>query len=474
MNLKELFRSKTAPEDTEVAEATVSAPVSDSNWTELVPTDNSDIVKKGTVFVFGFLGLFFLWSVLFPISSAVVAEGKIVSSGQNKLVQHSAGGVVKDILVADGDVVEKGQVLLVLDASAGQAELTRLQARHSTLLALKSRYQSERVLTTQPKSESNSGLQLRGTQVDAGVSPDAEESLVMIEQRRELDAGRKRLNAELDAALFQVESLKDQKSGSETRLAGARQLLLYTKMEIKKIKPLVRDGYLAKNRLWELDKRRLEQISAVGNLEAEVDSLDQRIKEGQANLSRLTQVDRENRSKELTNVISELAEISDQLTAAKMTVELTELRAPQSGTIVKLEAHTKGGVIERGAVIAEIVPSDAGLETEFRVALADIGSVKMGQKARVMVTALNSRTYDPIDGKVSYVSADSEVDQATGQPFFTARAKFTPDDAKNSGISKVQAGMATQVFALAEPRVFMSYVLQPIMDSFGKAFIETK
>ena len=79
-----------------------------------------------------------MWSVLFPISSAVVAEGKIVSSGQNKLVQHSAGGVVKDILVADGDVVEKGQVLLVLDASAGQAELTRLQARHSTLLALKS------------------------------------------------------------------------------------------------------------------------------------------------------------------------------------------------------------------------------------------------------------------------------------------------------------------------------------------------
>ena len=49
MNLKELFRSKTSPEDVGVAEPTVSMPVSESNWTELVPTDNSDIVKKGTV-----------------------------------------------------------------------------------------------------------------------------------------------------------------------------------------------------------------------------------------------------------------------------------------------------------------------------------------------------------------------------------------------------------------------------------------
>ncbi len=465
MNLKSFFQ----PTDVKPVPS-----VNQAGWVSKVPTDSSSIVKRGAVFVFGFLGIFFAWSVLFPISSAVVAEGKIISSGKNKLVQHGAGGVVKEILVADGDFVEKGQVLLVLDASSGQAELTRLLARQNTLNALKKRYQTERSLLTRSETISIAGFQLRGAQTEPNFVADDENNSVMVEQRNELDAGRKRLNAELDAALYQIEALKDRKAGLETQLTGGKQQLSYTKMEIRKIRPLAEQGFVAKSRLWDLDKRRLEQITAGGNLEAEIDSLTQQIKEGEANVARLSEGDRENRAKELTNVISELAEISDQLEAARTTVESTEIRAPQSGTIVKLDAHTNGGVIDRGAIIAEIVPRDASLETEFRVALADIGSVKAGQKARIMVTALNSRTYDPIDGLISYVSADSEIDQTTGETFFTARAQLTPDANKNSGIKLIQAGMATQVFALADPRVFMSYALQPITDSFGKAFRETK
>lgn len=446
-------------------------------WQEKVPTDIAQISRKGTIFVFGFLGAFLIWATMFPIASAVVAMGKVVSAGQNKLIQHPTGGVVQEIRVRDGAYVEKGEVLLVLDPAGSQAELTRLSARKSMLSALKIRLEAEASGGEFKQPVNVSGLGLRGAQgaseSDGQALPQSSANRVLAEQQIEFDAGRKRLNAELDAARYQIESLKDTRDGLLTRLEATKQLLEFTEMEIKKTTPLVEDGYLAKSRLWDLDKKRLEQVSDIGNFEAEVDATQQRVLEAEANLARLSEADREKRSEELTNVITELAEISDQLEAAQSSVNLTELRAPEAGTIVKMAAHTNGGVIRAGDVVAEIVPFDAGLEAEFRVGVADVDSVSVGQNARIVITAFNRRTYDPIEGEVTYVSADSVVDEQTGETFFLARAQMKPNPDKNLGLHEIQAGMATEVFAQAEPRVFMSYALQPLFDSLDRSFKET-
>lgn len=445
-----------------------------ASWQQQVPTETSSIAKHGGIFVFGFLGLFLAWGTLFPIASAVVSTGKIVSAGQNKLIQHPTGGVVQEILVEDGSRVDEGQVLLVLDPSGSQAELTNLEARQTMLSALKSRLEAEASGGSFGNTIAVSGLQLRGAQqAESNLSKESPQNRVLAEQQIEFDAGRKRLNAELDAATYQIESLKDQRNGLVTRLEGGQQLLEFTEMEIKKTRPLVEDGYLAKSRLWDLDKKRLEQIAEIGNLEAEVQATNQKVLEAEAKLAQLSEADREKRSEELTNVITELEQIRDQLGAARSSLNLTELRAPTAGTIVKMAAHTRGGVVKSGEVVAEIVPQDSGLETEFRVSVADVDNVNVGQNARIVVTAFNRRTYDPIDGEVSYVSADSSVDDSTGETFFVARARMKPNSEKNLGLQEIQAGMATEVFAEATPRVFMSYALQPLFDSMNRSFRET-
>ncbi|MEP0942983.1 MAG: HlyD family type I secretion periplasmic adaptor subunit [Rhizobiaceae bacterium] len=446
------------------------------SWQELVPTDVGQISRKGMIFVFGFLGAFLVWATMFPIASAVVAMGKIVSAGQNKLIQHPTGGVVQQIRVKDGAYVEKGEVLLVLDPSGSQAELTQLSARKSMLSALKTRLEAEASGGSFESAAAVSGLGLRGAQGASGTSADGGQttaSRVLAEQQIEFDAGRKRLNAELDAARYQIESLKDQRSGLLTRFEGTQRLLEITEMEIQKTRPLVQDGYLAKSRLWDLEKKQLEQIAEIGNFEAEIDSTQQKVLEAEARLAQLSEADREKRSEELTNVITELEQISDQLGAAQSSVNLTELRAPESGTIVKMAAHTNGGVVRAGEVVAEIVPHGAGFEAEFRVGVADVDSVSVGQDARIVVTAFNRRTYDPIEGRVTYLSADSVVDEQTGETYFLARAQMKPNPDKNLGLHEIQAGMATEVYAQAEPRVFMSYALQPLFESMGRSFKET-
>ncbi len=470
---EEIEFDKINPKQPEAIAPEVAKPVDRTNWQDGVPVGNSRVVKKGLLFVFGFLALFFLWALLFPISSAVVSAGKMVSAGANKLIQHTTGGTVRKILVKDGEVVDQGQVLLVLDRSVSRAELTRLTARHNLLSALQTRLNSEQGENGFTNVITNTGLQLRGSQEDkVDQYEDIQANRILAEQQKEFNAGRKRLNAQLDAASALAESLKDQRMGLQASLAGAQKLLNYTEMELGKIRPLVRDGYLPKNRLWELDKKRLEQVTDIGRFEANIDSTRQRVNEAEAQIAQLTQADQEQRSEELTKVIGELAEIKDQIKAAKTAVESTELRAPVAGTITKMTANTVGGVVVPGSVVAEIVPKNSGLVTEFRVALEKVKAVKVGQKARVIITAFNRRTYDPIDAEVIYVSADQEVDQQTGDTYFLARARLKPNTEKNNGVAEIQAGMQTETYVLAEPRVFMSYLLQPIADSFNKAFRE--
>ena len=126
-----------------------------------------------------------------------------------------------------------------------------------------------------------------------------------------------------------------------------------------------------------------------------------------------------------------------------------------------------------GEALAQIVPKGSELEAEFRVAPKDVNSVTVGQKARIVITAFNRRTYDPIEGEVSYVSADSQTDATTGETYFLARASLAKDPQKDQGIGEIQPGLQTDVFALKTPRNFVTYAVQPVVDSFSKAFRQT-
>lgn len=455
-----------------------------ASWHDNVPTEHKSVVSKGLLFVFGFMLIFGAWSVLSPISSAVVASGKVVSTGKNKLIQHPDGGVVREILVADGSKVQAGDLLLTLDRSAKQAELTRLLARRQTLEARRSRYQAEQrgetlISSSAATGSSESGddtlSNLRGGQSivdEATVLAQQQANPMLEEQKKEFEAAGKRLAAQLEAITAQIEGFKEQKIGFEARLAGSQRLLALTERELARVRPLANDGFMPKSRMWDLEKTQLEQITAGQNLRSEIEATNQRIAESTSRLAEIQEDDREKRSEEMTKIIGELAEIRDQIPAAQTAVDLLELRAPVSGTIVNLTANTTGGVVPSGQPIAEIVPVDAELEIEFRVPLEKAKQVPMDAQARVSITTFNRRLYDPIDAQVTFVSADSLTDEQTGESYFLARAKLRETPGKKTGFDEVTTGMAAEVYVVSKPRVFATYIMQPLIDSFKRAFRE--
>ena len=52
-------------------------------------------------------GGFGTWAFTAPLAAAIIAQGSFVATGQNKIVQHLEGGIIKELLVSEGDTVQR-------------------------------------------------------------------------------------------------------------------------------------------------------------------------------------------------------------------------------------------------------------------------------------------------------------------------------------------------------------------------------
>ena len=117
--------------------------VSEGTWYDSLPRSTKLPTVAGMVIMATVLMGFGVWGNMAPIAGAVVASGVFVVTGQNKIVQHLEGGMIREIYVREGDKVEAGQILLELDDTAARAELQRLFLRRIRLTAIDARLQAE-------------------------------------------------------------------------------------------------------------------------------------------------------------------------------------------------------------------------------------------------------------------------------------------------------------------------------------------
>src|SRR5437588_1332469 len=112
-------------------------------WHQGVPLSAKGPVFLGLGILLLWFGCFGVWAALAPLNGAVVAAGTFVATGQNKLVQHLEGGIVKDIRVREGDLVDTSQVVLRLDDTASKAKLRQLMLKQYRLQAVCARLAAE-------------------------------------------------------------------------------------------------------------------------------------------------------------------------------------------------------------------------------------------------------------------------------------------------------------------------------------------
>jgi HlyD family type I secretion membrane fusion protein len=426
------------------------------------PTIFGVVVLAGVVFGFG------VWGGTAPIAGAVVASGMFVATGQNKTIQHLEGGVIRDIAVREGDVVEPNQTLITLDETAPKAELRRLELRHTRLVAMDARLQSE--MREQSDIAFPESILAQGHDTDV--------AMILDSQKMTFEARRKTVESEIATIREGINALQERIGGSKIQISGVHDQLKLLDEEIEGKSYLLKSGYVRKPELLALQRAHANLQGEIGRLQGEMGDAKERIARGLEQIVGVKKTAIKTAVEQLHEVRAELNDVRERIRGAKGVLDRIQIAAPVKGIVVKLRYHTPGGVIEAGKAIMEILPLDTEVIIEARVRPQDIDNVKRGQRAMIRLTAVSQRVTPMIAGEVVYVSADALPDEKKGAQqapadIYVARVKLDGRDvAATLPNFTPTPGMPAEVFITTTERTFFEYVTKPIRDSMARAFRE--
>jgi HlyD family secretion protein len=163
------------------------------------------------------------------------------------------------------------------------------------------------------------------------------------------------------------------------------------------------------------------------------------------------------------------AEATDQLAIDQQKLGRLTIKAPQSGMVHELSAHTVGGVIEAGETIMEIVPLQDQLVATVHIDPSDVDKVFVDQDVRIKLTGFDTRTTPELEAKFAEVSPD-DVEETGQKPYYLAVATIEPSALRTlPPDSRLRAGMPVEAFALTQERSILSYLLHPLEEQLHLA-----
>ncbi|MTI02209.1 HlyD family type I secretion periplasmic adaptor subunit [Roseibium sp. RKSG952] len=433
-------------------------------WYSEVPRSINRLVFIGIIMLIVCFGGFGVWSFRAPLAAAVIAQGSFVATGRNKIVQHLEGGIIEDILVTEGEAVQAGQILMTLDQTSAEANERELFIRKIRLQAM-----VERLLAEYGEQEK---LTFSNDLVEA--SDDVEVMTILDSQRLSFEVSRKTLLNDIALLERNMEALKIRASGFEAQLSSMqrRQDILQEEYDTKN--SLFEKGLVRKGDLNTIRRVQAEADGQLARLKAETAEVNQMLLKYEEQISRTRSAYREAALDELGVIEADLESVREKARQARSVLDRAVVRAPVTGTVVRLHYHTPGGVIETGEQIAEILPADAPLIIEAQIPRTEIDSVVTGQNATVRLVALNQRTTPVLSGEVFYVSADALLEEAAGVPqeVYLARISLTPDEMERVRGFVPTPGMPAEIMIQTEERTFAAYIAKPVVDSMSRAFRE--
>jgi len=408
--------------------------------------------------LFGVIGL---WAALAELYGAVVAPGVLKMEANLKLVQHSEGGVVRTIYVKEGQRVTQGDPIIELEDAEANSNMAMVRDQLDADLARQARLVAE--IANAAQVEFAPELLQRKAQPTVQFLLRNEDSLFRARSRllREQTA---KMREQRGAVLAEIASLKRQIEAADKSLGHLNE-------QEKMNESLHAQNFVSNSRL--LDARR--STAEKEEKKYEFESLQAQARQKLADLEmRLDALDSgrlaEN-SKDLVETQNRIFNLRERLKPAREILERRMVRAPATGTVNVLRAHTQGGVVSPRDTIAEIVPDQSQLVAEVRLNPGDIDEVREGQEVEIELSGLNRRISPLLEGKVSFVSPDLNTDAANPAiKYFVARVGL--NGAPPQGVN-ISPGMPVAAYIRTRKRSPLELWLDPLIGGIRKSMRET-
>jgi HlyD family type I secretion membrane fusion protein len=413
-------------------------------------------IVLGFLLVFGIGG----WAAMANLSGAVIAAGSVVVDDNLKAVQHRDGGIIGHIAVREGDDVSAGQVLFRLDDAQTNAELSIVRSQLIELAVKKARLAAERDALLQITFPT--GLDMEHPEVQAAVAAETHLFNGNLSHRRN----------QVQQLELQIVQITEEVAGLEgQRLAKADEYTLI-ESEYAKLKSLADKALVDASRMFTVARERWRLPGERAGIEASIARAKTRISEIRVQIMSIQDSARTEAQRELSLVDTKLSELINRRLALEDRLSRTDIRAPITGRVNELKVHTVGGVIVPAEVLATIVPAQARLKVEVKIAPVYIDQVSTGRPARLRFSSFNQRTTPELAGELSYVSPATSRDPSNGQTFYIGHVLVGPEELLKLGQDKLLPGMPVEVFITTDERTAFSYLARPLTDQFSRAFRE--
>lgn len=370
--------------------------------------------------VAGVLVAFVVWAAWAEIDQVTRVNGTVITASRNQVIQPMQRSRVDQIAVREGDEVVAGQILVSFDRTRAEAAWRETRGQVASRMATIARLEGELV----------------GRLPEFPGMLDDYPSMV-----------------ETQAALYERrrESLEREVDSLESTL----QLI---EGELELTEPLLFSGDVSEVEVLRLQREVLETQSEITNRRNQY---------------------YEQVQTELSEAQSELESLRQQLIEQQELVAYTDIRSPMTGVVRNVQVNTRGGVVQPGDEILQIVPVEDDYVIEAEVLPKDIAYLRPGLPATVKFGAYDFMVYGSFPGEVTFISADTiedEVARARGQEqrFYQVHVRVAGKDlvGMRPDPVEVQPGMTATVEIKTGENTVLGFLSKPIVRGISESLGE--
>jgi HlyD family secretion protein len=439
-----------------------------SDWDAVVREENAQsasLLGPGLLALAALLagiGGFFVWASTTQVAQASMAVGRVIVESNTKTVTHLEGGTLKAIAVSEGAKVRQGALLATLDVTRSQSTVAQLKQqlfmadiRLTRLLAEKDEKTSFVYAKAAP-STLNAAMAAQLISTETKLFQERQSQLVdqtavdrsAVEQ---LDSQRIALVARRDSWIEQAQFIQHDYDA----LAHLEKQQLATRAALNE----------KKIQLVDMQTRIAESNASIAENKQRRDQAELSLSNHRTDYFRVI-------SEQIQQTQSDAARLSQDLVSAQDIVAKSEIRAPQDGIVANIRIRAPGSAVIGGQPILDIVPDNQPMLVEGRARAADIDSIHLGEKAEIKLTSFGQAEALPLVGHISYIAADSILDEKSGESSFLFRARIDKGELEKQPNLFLYPGMTADVSIINGNRTALTYLIEPIANSFHRAFRE--
>lgn len=363
------------------------------------------------------LAAFVVWANWAELDQITRANGQVIASSRNQVIQAPDGGVLAALPVREGAEVRKGDVLARFDRTRTEAGYLESAAKAAALQAAVVRLTAE-ILDKTP-----------------AFPPE--------------------LDAYPDFKATQLALFHKRRAAVREEIAALEQSRALVRAELDMNLPLLKSGDVSRAEVLKLQRQAADIQGQITNRRNKY------LQEIQTDLAKNQE---------------DLAGVLQVLTQRKEQLDQTEIRSPMDGVVRNVRLTTLGGVARPGEEIMQIVPLSDDMLIEAKVKPSEVAFVRAGLPASVKLDAYDYTVYGALPGEVAYISADTLTEEVRGseQPYYRVQIKTHARHlvGRENQRIVIQPGMTSTVEIKTGSSTVWRYLTKPITKTLHESLGE--